>query len=256
MPNTGHSVVGSDLSGCVDDELAAFAAGTAATCKANPTPISPTPRPPLQLSSLSGGTRALRTVSAVRATLNDVRRQLIGDAIAAGRSINTGARTGGLRGGVARVNGDVVELTRVTYVPGVRVSGTYAIKRGGDLAAAGDRPARGARAPGDRRRGHRSRHARRPHGRGLRERERRRHGRRVVGARARAPAVREPGSAPRRLSAMANRLAHETSPYLLQHADNPVDWCPWGPEALRARARPRPARSSSRSATRPATGAT
>ena len=33
---------------------------------------------------------------------------------------------------------------------------------------------------------------------------------------------------------MANRLASETSPYLLQHADNPVDWYPWGPEALTA----------------------
>ena len=31
---------------------------------------------------------------------------------------------------------------------------------------------------------------------------------------------------------MANRLAEETSPYLLQHKDNPVDWYPWGPEAL------------------------
>jgi uncharacterized protein YyaL (SSP411 family) len=30
----------------------------------------------------------------------------------------------------------------------------------------------------------------------------------------------------------ANRLAGETSPYLLQHAHNPVDWFPWGPEAL------------------------
>ncbi len=29
-----------------------------------------------------------------------------------------------------------------------------------------------------------------------------------------------------------NRLAQETSPYLLQHKDNPVDWWPWGPEAL------------------------
>jgi len=29
-----------------------------------------------------------------------------------------------------------------------------------------------------------------------------------------------------------NRLASETSPYLQQHADNPVDWYPWGPEAL------------------------
>ncbi len=36
---------------------------------------------------------------------------------------------------------------------------------------------------------------------------------------------------------MANRLARETSPYLLQHAENPVDWFPWGEEALeRARA--------------------
>ena len=31
---------------------------------------------------------------------------------------------------------------------------------------------------------------------------------------------------------MPNRLAHETSPYLLQHAHNPVDWFPWGDEAL------------------------
>jgi uncharacterized protein len=38
-----------------------------------------------------------------------------------------------------------------------------------------------------------------------------------------------------------NRLAHETSPYLLQHADNPVDWYPWGEEALgRARDEDRP----------------
>ncbi len=31
---------------------------------------------------------------------------------------------------------------------------------------------------------------------------------------------------------MPNRLAQTTSPYLLQHQDNPVDWHPWGPEAL------------------------
>ena len=31
---------------------------------------------------------------------------------------------------------------------------------------------------------------------------------------------------------MSNRLANETSPYLLQHKDNPVDWWPWAPEAL------------------------
>jgi uncharacterized protein YyaL (SSP411 family) len=38
-----------------------------------------------------------------------------------------------------------------------------------------------------------------------------------------------------------NRLANETSPYLLQHADNPVDWYPWGEEAFaRAREQDRP----------------
>ena len=40
---------------------------------------------------------------------------------------------------------------------------------------------------------------------------------------------------------MPNRLANETSPYLLQHANNPVDWYPWGAEALqRARDEERP----------------
>lgn len=31
---------------------------------------------------------------------------------------------------------------------------------------------------------------------------------------------------------MPNRLAHETSPYLLQHAENPVEWFPWGDDAF------------------------
>ncbi|MCW5873595.1 MAG: thioredoxin domain-containing protein [Anaerolineales bacterium] len=40
---------------------------------------------------------------------------------------------------------------------------------------------------------------------------------------------------------MANRLAHANSPYLLQHKDNPVDWYPWGLEALaRAKAEDKP----------------
>jgi uncharacterized protein YyaL (SSP411 family) len=34
------------------------------------------------------------------------------------------------------------------------------------------------------------------------------------------------------VTAKTNRLAHETSPYLLQHAHNPVDWYPWGAEAF------------------------
>jgi len=44
-----------------------------------------------------------------------------------------------------------------------------------------------------------------------------------------------------RASAPRNRLANETSPYLQQHAENPVDWHPWGSEALeRARKEDKP----------------
>ncbi|HET6819731.1 MAG TPA: thioredoxin domain-containing protein [Candidatus Limnocylindria bacterium] len=44
-----------------------------------------------------------------------------------------------------------------------------------------------------------------------------------------------------KVASHTNRLANETSPYLLQHAHNPVDWYPWGPEALnRARELDRP----------------
>src|SRR5215831_6433334 len=52
------------------------------------------------------------------------------------------------------------------------------------------------------------------------------------------PAAPTPAT-PRRLqcgateeTAHTNRLAHEKSPYLLQHAHNPVDWYPWGEEAF------------------------
>ncbi len=46
-----------------------------------------------------------------------------------------------------------------------------------------------------------------------------------------------PRRGPGSLEHVSNRLAGETSPYLLQHKDNPVDWYPWGEEALgRARA--------------------
>ena len=42
-------------------------------------------------------------------------------------------------------------------------------------------------------------------------------------------------------SEYTNHLISETSPYLLQHAHNPVDWYPWGPQALeKARAEQKP----------------
>ncbi len=41
-----------------------------------------------------------------------------------------------------------------------------------------------------------------------------------------------PAAEPTKETRPANRLAKESSPYLLQHAHNPVDWYPWGPEAF------------------------
>ena len=40
------------------------------------------------------------------------------------------------------------------------------------------------------------------------------------------------GPEPKKEAGPANRLAKESSPYLLQHAHNPVDWYPWGAEAF------------------------
>ena len=53
-----------------------------------------------------------------------------------------------------------------------------------------------------------------------------------------------------------NRLRYEKSPYLLQHAENPVDWYPWGEEAFARAVSGKTSRSSSPSDTPPATGAT
>ena len=44
------------------------------------------------------------------------------------------------------------------------------------------------------------------------------------------------GGGPKEEVQTLNRLQHEQSPYLLQHADNPVDWYPWGEEAFSAAA--------------------
>ncbi len=47
-----------------------------------------------------------------------------------------------------------------------------------------------------------------------------------------APAQKPPSTTPGGGHAHTNRLAGESSPYLLQHAHNPVDWYPWGDEAI------------------------
>ncbi len=126
VAQTGHSVLTSDLGGCAEAAVTAFAAGSPLNCTPKASPFTPTAVPPRTLAAMRGATKAVRTLSAMRATVNDVRRQLLGDAIAAQRSVTPGSRTGGLRGGVATVEGSFITFRRVSYVPGVRVSGTYA----------------------------------------------------------------------------------------------------------------------------------
>src|SRR5690348_15466012 len=53
--------------------------------------------------------------------------------------------------------------------------------------------------------------------------------------------MQQPKLTPAGAHRFTNRLANETSPYLLQHAHNPVDWYPWGSEAIeRARRENKP----------------
>jgi pimeloyl-ACP methyl ester carboxylesterase len=164
--NTGHSVLGSDLSGCAPGAVAAFFADAAlppCTPKANP--FRPTPVPPTRLSAMrpvpGAAGRAGRTLAAVQDALIDLRRQIVGAAIGLGRSIPVGARFGGLRGGRALVKHGALRLQALTYVPGVTISGTVPtgvllggsggvarLQIGGSAAANGSLRLSGGRASG------------------------------------------------------------------------------------------------------------
>ena len=130
VPETGHSTLGSDLGHCASDALAAFAAGQAPpACGTPDTTFRPAPIPPRSLRSVRGATRVARTLNAVDATIADVKRQIVGDAIASGGAVTEGSRTGGLRSGVAIYTSGLITLRKVVYVPGVVVSGFVALRQ-------------------------------------------------------------------------------------------------------------------------------
>jgi pimeloyl-ACP methyl ester carboxylesterase len=145
VPDTGHSALGSDLSDCATGAVAAFFAGTPPTaCPRRPV-VAPGPLAPRSLGAVAGRTRVRRTLSALRATVADVARSYLSDALAAGRTPPAGSRTGGLRSGSARYERAGFRLRGVEYVPGVAVSGfaprsdgaTAAFTVGGRAAARG-----------------------------------------------------------------------------------------------------------------------
>jgi hypothetical protein len=206
-------------------------------------PIPPAPVAPTRLALVAGATPATRTLTAVRATLADVTRQFLGDAIAAEQSPRPGSRVPGLRSGVATWTAAGIRLHGVQYVPWCRGLGPAATACRREHA---HRPRTRGRA------GQAAPRRRRPAARAAWRPGRRGHDRQRRSGRARAFGLRRPG----KRNVMANALAQETSPYLRQHQDNPVDWLPWGPQALgRAREEDRPLHGLDR-LLGPATGAT
>jgi pimeloyl-ACP methyl ester carboxylesterase len=146
VPFTGHSVLGSDLSGCARTALRSFfTGGPVQACGAVRQTLPPVPPAPRRLGALAGSTRAARTLRAVLATVRDLQRQLIADALEAGVAPGAGARAAGLRGGFAFRTGRGLELRRVVYVPGVVVGGFWATPRGASsrLVVTGPAAARG-----------------------------------------------------------------------------------------------------------------
>jgi pimeloyl-ACP methyl ester carboxylesterase len=139
VPHSGHSVLGSDLSGCAQKAVDAYFAGTPlALCAANtPNTFTPVPLAPTSLKKVTGSNHRLKTALAAAKTVADMLRQLIGASISAGHPGGTGSKVGGLRGGYARVSGKHLVLVGVTYIPGVKVSGSVTFAGSGTLRVSG-----------------------------------------------------------------------------------------------------------------------
>lgn len=144
IPHVGHSVLGTDLSGCSERAIAAFFAAQPQTPCTAENPFSPTPRPPRTLDAFGkvGGLPAKvgRTLNALDATLTDARRQVIGASIALDRSPSS---VGGLRAGRAVVRGDDLDLRAYEYLRGVSVTGRLRSDGSGRFRVRGSRGARG-----------------------------------------------------------------------------------------------------------------
>ncbi|HEY2142693.1 MAG TPA: alpha/beta fold hydrolase [Solirubrobacteraceae bacterium] len=131
VPYTGHSVIGSDLSGCAQASVTAFfAAAPVRACPSARNLFAPTPVPPTRLASVPGAARvggtAGRALSAALDTLLDYKRAVVLTAINSG-AIPYGSRIGGLRGGSASLSKTGARLNRLSYVPGVEVSGLVSV---------------------------------------------------------------------------------------------------------------------------------
>jgi pimeloyl-ACP methyl ester carboxylesterase len=128
-PATGHSTIGSDLSGCAQRAFARFIQlrPVPQRCERVRRPFTPAPPPPGRLADVARlrGTSGIRgrTLAAVKLTLRDVAEDAITELIFDPRDPDL-ARGGGLRAGRYRIDGEnTLELEGVAFVPGVTLSG-------------------------------------------------------------------------------------------------------------------------------------
>jgi pimeloyl-ACP methyl ester carboxylesterase len=152
-PYTGHSVLGTDFSGCAQAAVAAFfSSGTATRCAPAQNPFSPTPVTPTKLAFVKavGGVpgRAGSTLAVVLDTIVDLERQVIGATLQADQELPSGSSFGGLRGGFAQITPSALRLYGLSLVSGVQLTGSFPVHDGhllpaelrieGSLAARGE----------------------------------------------------------------------------------------------------------------------
>ncbi|HEV3046790.1 MAG TPA: alpha/beta fold hydrolase [Solirubrobacteraceae bacterium] len=150
VPDTGHSVLGTEPTSCARHALQAlFADKPIKSCPTLPPAWRPEPLPPVALGQVRAarGYSGLtgRTLHAVGLTLQDIGRQLLLQLTLSGalETFSTpNLSFGGLRAGWARLEGDTLKLHDYTYVPGVSLSGSID-SEGEDLQVEGSGDAHG-----------------------------------------------------------------------------------------------------------------
>jgi pimeloyl-ACP methyl ester carboxylesterase len=135
VPYTGHSVLGTDFSGCAERAVKSFFAGAPVqACPTGEDPFSPTPIVPTTLDAIRPAAgvpgRAGRTLTAVLDTILDLKRQVIGATLQANQELPRGSSFGGLRGGYARLAATSLRLHRFSFVTGVQLNGVLPVKEG------------------------------------------------------------------------------------------------------------------------------
>lgn len=135
VPYTGHSVLGTDFTDCAALAIKAFfGSAPVQVCAPAANIFTPTPITPSRIDSVTPAPgvpgRAGRTVTAVLDTILDLNRQVIGATLQSNQSLPSGSSFGGLRGGYARLRRGAVLLHRLSFVPGVQLSGTFPVKEG------------------------------------------------------------------------------------------------------------------------------